>query len=278
MYVLRDTRGGGNAAPYNILWITAEDLSPRLGCYGDPLARTPHIDRLAREGICYTNVYSVSGVCAPSRTAIITGLYPTSFGAQHMRTMTRTAALDQITDPALLAIPTYEAVPPPQVKCFPEYLRAAGYFCTNNAKTDYQFAPPPTAWDESSNQAHWRNRSPGQPFFAVFNIGITYESQVWARADEPLTVDPADIPLPPYYPDTEVVRRDMARHYSNIALMDDRVGVILSELETDSWQSSAVCSPLGSYYETIVTCLITALQAPAPSPPAARRPRSNSRA
>jgi len=148
---------------YNILWITAEDLSPRLGCYGDTLANTPNIDRLAAEGIRYTNVYSVSGVCAPSRAAIITGLYPTSFGAQHMRTMKRTASLDQITDPALLAIPTYEAVPPPDVKCFPVYLRAAGYYCTNNAKTDYQFAPPLTAWDESSNQAHWRGRPPGSP-------------------------------------------------------------------------------------------------------------------
>ena len=167
---------------YNILWITCEDLSPRLGCYGDTLARTPNIDRLASEGIRYRNVYSVSGVCAASRAAIITGMYPTSFGAQHMRTMTRTSALHLITDPELLAIPTYEAVPPSEVKCFPEYLRAAGYYCTNNSKTDYQFATPLTAWDESSNKAHWRNRKPGQPFFAVFNSTVTHESQVWVRA------------------------------------------------------------------------------------------------
>ena len=102
--------------PYNIVWITVEDMSPHLAAYGDSVAYTPHIDRLAREGVRYTNVFSVSGVCAPSRAALITGMYPTTIGAQHMRTMRRTSALADITDPELLAIPTYEAVPPPEVK------------------------------------------------------------------------------------------------------------------------------------------------------------------
>lgn len=166
----------------NILWITCEDMSPHLGCYGDSLARTSNLDQLAQEGILFTNVYSVSGVCAPSRAAIITGLFPTSFGAQHMRTLSRTASIDKVTDPEALAIPVYEAVPSPDVKCFPEYLRAAGYYCTNNHKTDYQFQPPITAWDDNSSKAHWKNRKPGQPFFAVFNIGITHESQIWLKA------------------------------------------------------------------------------------------------
>ena len=96
----------------NILWITCEDMSPRLGCYGDEVAQTPNIDQLAAQGIRYTNVYSVSGVCAPSRAALISGMYSNSFGAQHMRTTSRTASLDQITDPELLAIPVYEAVLP----------------------------------------------------------------------------------------------------------------------------------------------------------------------
>ncbi|MBX2821951.1 MAG: sulfatase-like hydrolase/transferase [Rhodothermaceae bacterium] len=218
----------------NIVWITVEDMSPRLAAFGDSTASTPHIDRLAAEGVRYTNVYSISGVCAPSRSAIITGMYPTTIGAQHMRTMRRTSAIAEITDPELLAIPTYEAVPPPEVKCFTEYLRAEGYYCTNNQKTDYQFTPPITAWDESSNQAHWRNRTnTDAPFFAVFNTNITHESQVWSRADEPMRVDPSTVEVPPYYPDHPVVRRDIGRHYSNIELMDEFVGTILDELEED---------------------------------------------
>ena len=227
----------GDALPterYNVLWITVEDMSPRLAAFGDSAAYTPNLDRLAAEGIRYTHVFSVSGVCAPSRSAIITGMYPTTIGAQHMRTMRRTSAIADITDPELLAIPTYEAVPPPEVKCFPEYLRATGYYCTNNAKEDYQFARPITAWDASSSEAHWRNRpNPDMPFFAVFNSNITHESQVWSRADEPMRVDPVTLEIPPYYPDHPIVRRDLGRHYSNIELMDQWVGELLEDLEED---------------------------------------------
>jgi arylsulfatase A-like enzyme len=225
---------------YNILWITAEDLSPRLGCYGDSIAITPNIDRLAEEGVRYTNVYSVSGVCAPSRAALITGLYPVSFGAMHMRTTSRTAALDQVTDPEALAIPVYEAVPPPEVKCFPEFLRAKGYFCTNNSKTDYQFHAPITAWDENGRNAHWRNRPEGMPFFSVFNFPITHESQVWSRAHESEIVRPEDVVLPPYYADTPIIRRDVARHYSNIARLDSAVGELLAQLRDDGLTDSTI--------------------------------------
>ncbi|RMG75345.1 MAG: DUF229 domain-containing protein, partial [Bacteroidetes bacterium] len=231
----------------HILWITTEDMSPRLACYGDSIAHTPNLDRLAAQGVRYTHAFSVSGVCAPSRAALITGMYPTTIGAQHMRTMKRTAALADITDPELLAIPTYEAVPPPEVRCFPELLRAAGYYCTNNAKEDYQFTRPITAWDESSNQAHWRNRNSGQPFFAVFNIGITHESQVWARADEPWLIDTSAVEVPPYYPNTPIVRRDLARHYNNIQLMDGRVGEILAELEAEGLLDSTIIFFFGDH-------------------------------
>ncbi len=217
----------------NILWITCEDMSPHLGCYGDEVAHTPVIDELASEGIRFTHAFSVSGVCAPSRAALITGLYPTSFGAMHMRTMKRTSALDQITDPELLAIPTYEAVPPAEVSCFTEYLRKAGYYCTNNHKTDYQFRNPITAWDESSTNAHWRNRQEGQPFFSVFNFGESHESQIWAREGDPSFTDPDDVIVPPYYPDTPVIRKDLARMYDNIRLVDQRVGELLQQLEED---------------------------------------------
>ncbi len=220
--------------------ITCEDMSPHLGCYGDSIARTPVLDQLASEGIRYTNVFSVSGVCAPSRSALITGMYPTTIGSMHMRTMTRTSAIDQVTDPELLAIPTYEAVPPPEVRCFPEYLRLAGYYCTNNSKEDYQFRAPVTVWDESSNQAHWRNRKSGQPFFAVFNFTVTHESQVWSRAGDTLLTDPQKVFIPPYYPDSPVIRNDIARNYDNIALMDKMVMEVLNELNQEGLMDSTI--------------------------------------
>lgn len=225
----------------NILWITVEDLSPHFPSYGDSTVQTENIDRLAAEGQRYTRFFATVPVCAPARSSIITGMYPTSYGAQHMRTMTRTAALSDITDPELLAIPTYEAVPPPEVKLFPEILREHGYYTTNNSKQDYQFVAPVTAWDESSGRAHWRNRpDPDQPFFAVFNITTTHESQVWERADDPLEVDPAAVKVPPYYPDTPVVRRDLARHFNNVRIMDAQVGEILQQLEDDGLQDETI--------------------------------------
>jgi uncharacterized sulfatase len=218
----------GQAARPNILWISAEDLSPDLGSYGDPYAITPHLDRLSAAGVRYTHAFAAAPVCAPSRSGIITGMYPVSIGSHHMRS---------------------KAVPPAGVRAFTEYLRAAGYYCTNNSKTDYNFEAPPshrpplTLWDESSPRAHWRGRSPGQPFFAVFNIMATHESQIrvddeaFARQTRALRPadrhDPARATLPPYYPDTPLVRRDWARYYDLVTAMDHQVGEILRQLEED---------------------------------------------
>jgi len=219
----------GQTGRPNILWISAEDISPDLGSYGDGYAITPTLDRLAAAGVRYLNAFSTAPVCAPSRSAIITGMYPTTIGSLHMRS---------------------KAVPPAGVKAFTEYLRAAGYYCTNNSKTDYNFEPPPsnrppeTVWDETSNRAHWRNRpDPAQPFFAVFNINVTHESQIRAaegdyrRNTARLTPeqfhDPAKAVLPPYYPDTPLVRRDWARYYDNITAMDYQVADILQQLDQD---------------------------------------------
>jgi len=224
----------------NILWITTEDMSPHLPSYGDSTVTTPNIDKLAREGVRYTNVYSVSGVCAPGRHALITGMYPSNTGAMHMRNWKRTSALDEIKDPELLNIPTYEAVLPPEAKCFTEFMRARGYYCTNNSKEDYQFRTPKSAWNESNNSAHWRNRPEGVPFFAVFNIMDTHESRVWKREKDPLSVDPSEVPVPPYYPDTEVIRKDIARNYNNIILMDQEVGKILDQLEEDGLSENTI--------------------------------------
>ncbi len=216
----------------NILWITCEDMSPRLGAYGDSIAHTPSIDKLAKESVLFTNAFSISGVCSPSRAALIMGLYPTGFGALHMRTLKRTAAIDKITDPELLAIPVYEAVPPPEARCFSELLRINGYYCTNNAKNDYQFYAPVTAWNENGQTAHYKNREDKtQPFFAVFNITDSHESRVWMHADSASYTDPKAVNLPPYYPDTRIIRKDLARHYDNIRIVDRKVGQILAELE-----------------------------------------------
>lgn len=211
----------------NILWISFEDTSPYYGCYGDPAARTPNLDALAAQGCRWTHCFSPAGVCAPTRSAVITGMYPISIGTHHMRTTH--------TNPAAPELPTpYEAVIPHYVKCFTEYLRAEGYYCTNNVKTDYQFKAPLTAWDECGPQAHWRNRrDPDQPFFAVFNPTRTHESGMWPEKCPDPEFDPADMPVPPYFPDTPKVREAMARMFTNITRSDRELGALLSQLEED---------------------------------------------
>jgi N-sulfoglucosamine sulfohydrolase len=220
--VFSQTTSGGNERP-NILWITTEDMSPNLPMFGDPTIVTPNLSRLAAEGTSFRHVYSTAGVCAPARSALITGMYQTTMGTHNMRTASGGRA----------GMISYLAVPPAEAKCFPEYLRANGYYCTNNRKTDYQFGTPFTAWDESSNKAHWRNRPAGKPFFSVFNIEETHESQIWQNANRPLRVDPKKIKLPPYYPDNEISRLDVARYYDNIMIMDSIAGSILQQLKDD---------------------------------------------
>ncbi|MDZ4687751.1 MAG: sulfatase-like hydrolase/transferase [Planctomycetaceae bacterium] len=206
----------------NVLWISTEDISPDLGCYGDAYAVTPNIDQFATQAVRYNACFTHAGVCAPSRSGLITGMYPPSIGTQHMRC---------------------KGVPPAEVRCFPEYLRVAGYYCTNNSKTDYQFDPPLTAWNESSGKADWRGRKPGQPFFSVINFTTTHESQIRnpsaqtqklvAALPETAQHDPTKAAVPPYYPDTPVVRRDLANYADNITAMDGQFAEVLAKLEAD---------------------------------------------
>lgn len=222
----------------NILWITCEDMSFHLGCYGSKLAKTPHLDELAANGTRYTRAFTTAGVCAPSRSAIITGMYQQSIGTHNMRTLAASAAAKEAYPSGFKG---YSAVVPEGVKCFSEYLREGGYYCTNNSKEDYQFVAPPTAWDESSNKAHWRNRpNKNQPFFAIFNFTTTHESQVWVRAKEPLLVKPEEVEVPPYYPDTPEVRLDIARHLSNVMVMDQQAGNILQQLKEDGLEQNTI--------------------------------------
>jgi arylsulfatase A-like enzyme len=228
-YLLISAKPSSSPSRPNILWITCEDMSPEhLESYGATLTRTPHTNRLAAEGVKYTNMYSISGVCAPSRSSIITGMYQTSIGTHNMRTLGASAAA---SDAYPADFRSYSALLPVGAKCFSEHLREAGYYCTNNDKQDYQFVAPVTAWDESSRKAHWKNRASGQPFFAIFNFTITHESQVWSREHEPLLVEPSKVNVPPYLPDTPAMRRDIARHLSNVMRMDSLTGIVLKELE-----------------------------------------------
>ncbi|TLX73503.1 sulfatase [Labilibacter sediminis] len=228
---------------YNILWLSVEDISPLISEYGVNTAETPNISRLATEGIRFTNAYATEGVCAPSRSSIITAMHPASIGTEHMRTaMThvtyrspeRESLFNKKTnDINGKKIPPYSAVLPAEVKCFSEYIRANDYYCTNSVKTDYQFACPITAWDESSPEAHWKNRPEGKPFFSVINFIDTHESQVWGRAKNPMLVNKDEVRVPEYYPDNEIVRTDVARVYSNIEELDQKIGQTLAELEAD---------------------------------------------
>jgi arylsulfatase A-like enzyme len=195
----------------NVLWITSEDNSPYLGCYGDALAQTPHLDRLAAQGVRYRNAFANAPVCSTARTTLITGMYASSLGAQHHRS---------------------GVTIPQQFKRYPEHLRAARYYCSNNSKTDYNLAGARKIWDESSNQAHYKNRAPDQPFFAVFNFTTSHEGQVAPNPGKTsFRVPPEKIPLPPFHPDTPDIRRDWANYYDQMTLMDAQVGKVLNELE-----------------------------------------------
>lgn len=197
----------------NILWLVSEDNSPFLGCYGDEFATTPNLDKLASEGFLYTHAYANAPVCAPTRNTIITGVYANSNGCQHMRSY----------------YPISEVI-----STYPELMRKAGYYCTNNSKTDYNSnsIEPNEIWDESSNKAHYKNRPEGNPFFAVFNCGISHESSIhkWIP-NEDLRHSPDEVPIPPYHPKTPEMKHDWAQYYDKVEDMDAWMGEKLKELD-----------------------------------------------
>ncbi|MGB0759755.1 MAG: sulfatase family protein, partial [Rubripirellula sp.] len=243
LHVLFGVRGNSQEATTspehkrpNILWITAEDMSPTLGCYGDSFATTPNIDQLATESARYTHAFATSPVCSPSRACLINGCIAPSQGAHAMR--------------SLIPIPA-------ALNGFPTLLREAGYYTTNNVKTDYNSGAETriteTAWDACSDTADWRGREKGQPFFTVINLMESHQSRsmVWPYPQFQQEVqshlsaseihDPKLVPLPPYYPDTPLVRKTVARYYDCVTRMDQRVGEILTNLKND-----------GLYEETII--------------------------
>jgi arylsulfatase A-like enzyme len=214
---------GHSAERPNILWITCEDISPYLGSYGCAEAHTPNLDKLAAEGIRFTRAYANAPVCAVARSTLLTGMYASTTGTHQMRSL----------QPLPAAIPAY-----------PKLFKQAGYYTTNNVKTDYNSSYEKikaTLWDDTSTMAHWKNREPGYPFFAVFNLTTTHESQLAAdriehyvknqHIPERPRIDPGDIKLPPYHPDLPAIREDWARLHDLITYMDEQVGGLLGELE-----------------------------------------------
>ncbi len=227
----------------NVLWISVEDINPLLGCYGDRYAKTPHLDALAAAGIRYANAHSMAPVCSASRAAIITGVAAGALGTHHHR--------------STVAAPRH-------LRLLPAYLRDAGYFTSNCAKTDYNLAGTASpqrdgtaplsadAWDAWSNAAHWRQRGPGQPFFAVFNYTechsfVTKDPDETVLAER-LTLlqpddfhDPEQAPLPPYHPDIPEFRKAWARYYDAVTQIDYHVGRHVAELREDGlWDDTIV--------------------------------------
>jgi uncharacterized sulfatase len=219
----------------NILWLTAEDMSPSLGCYGDADARTPRIDALARQSVRYASAFATAPVCSPARSCLITGMFATSLGTQRLRSQ----------------------FPVPQhIRPFTALLRDAGYYCTNNVKTDYNLAREAAfirlAWDDSSPRAHWRSRRAGQPFFSVFNFMTTHQSRasVWSRDQFEREVgallapgerqDSTRMTLPPYYPDTQEARLAWARYHDCVAVLDKNIGEILDQLAADQLDDNTI--------------------------------------
>jgi arylsulfatase A-like enzyme len=206
----------------NILWLTSEDNSPFLGCYGDQFATTPNLDRLASEGFLYTHAYANAPVCAPARNTIITGVYANSNGHQHMRS----------------SYPKSE-----RVRTYPKFLHEIGYYCINNSKTDYNTnsIDPQKIWDESSNNAHYKNRAPGQPFFAVFNVTISHEGSIHKTIPkENLRHSPEEVQIPPYHPATPEIKHDWAQYYDKVEDMDAWIGEKLRELEDDGLAENTI--------------------------------------
>lgn len=206
----------------NVLWILGDDLGPDLGCYGASLVRTPHLDRLAAEGIRYTRCFTTAPVCSPSRSAWNTGVYQTAIDAQNHRSHRGDG---------------YRL--PPGVKLVSQRFHDAGYFTANvttptpsirtSGKTDFNFLA-----EKPFDGTDWSQRAPGQPFYAQINFTEPHRGPAWPAArKQPELVDPAKVKLPPYYPDHPVARDDWANYLDAVHLLDTKVGAVLKRLEEE---------------------------------------------
>ncbi len=224
----RITRAAGEMERPNILWLIAEDFCPDLGCYGTPLVKTPNIDKLASEGARYTNAFTTAAVCSASRSGFMTGMYQTSIGAHQHRTPDKKPL-------------------PPNVKVITDYFRAAGYFTSNcgggnwkrRGKTDFNFIAR-----KPFDGTDWRQRKPGQPFYAQVNFSETHRN---FKRDPENAVDPDKVELPPYYPDHPIARRDWANYLECAQVLDRKVGIVLKRLKDDGLADNTIVFFFGDH-------------------------------
>jgi len=213
----------------NILWIISEDTSPDFACYGNKLVKTPNVDRLASQGMLFTNAFATAPVCSPARSAFCTGMYQTSIGAHQHRTWQKKPL-------------------PPSVKVVTEYFRKAGYYTTNcaglkfekNGKKDWNFALDHDAFDGTD----WKNRAYGQPFFAQMNLSLTH--RVFVR-DENNPINPENVKVPPIYPDHPITRRDWADYLESIQVLDSQIGKLLDRLDEEGLAENTIVFYFGDH-------------------------------
>ena len=229
----------------NILVIMADDMSLRINALGDTTAVTPNLDKLVENGTSYMNAFTTAGVCACSRSALLTGKNQISIGSMHMRTSSGGSV-------------PYLAVPEAHIKAFPEILRKYGYFTFTNDKLDYQFSGifpgsgPFTIWNSEKDKFGWRNRKNSDPFFGMINLTTTHESGIFRGLMNSVDteaiklmqqtkqllyeapVEYEDVTVPPFLPDTPEVRKDIARAYNNIYILDIEVKEIIEQLRIDN--------------------------------------------
>ena len=222
----------------NFIWLICEDQSLFFSMYGDTIANTPNIDQLAKDGLVYQNCYTPSPVCAPSRSSLITGMYPSTLGTHHMRAYKKSAQSNSINSHN--SLPYYSPKPKKPVRFFTEDLRANGYYCTNNYKEDYNMITSPLAWDDSSKEAHWRNREDDQPFFSVFNFNITHESRIWKNNIKYSEEELKEVSIPKFFPDHEGIKSDLVTNYKNIEKLDKQIGLIIDQLKADNLYENTI--------------------------------------
>ena len=233
---------------YNVVWIVVEDQSQYFfPTYGNDEISLPNLESLANESLVFENMYATYPVCAPARSSIITGMYPSSIGTHNMRAYNGNREIRGMKNDfnpcseseSELDIPYYSSNLAEQIPSFPEILRENNYYTTNNSKRDYNFKISENVWDESSNNADWSNRSPNQPFFSVFNFAITHESSIWRRDSDKLLVNPDDLYIPPFFPNDSLTRHSYAVNYSNLILVDRQIGNLIERLKNENLYDSS---------------------------------------
>ncbi|NQT03083.1 MAG: sulfatase-like hydrolase/transferase, partial [Planctomycetes bacterium] len=230
-------QSAGKGTRPNILWILSEDISPDLSCYGTPEVETPNLNKLANQGVRFTNAFTTSPVCSTSRSAMITGMHQSSIGAHHHRSHRK--------DGYML---------PEPVRLITEYFRQAGYFTANvktaapgvrgSGKTDFNFK-----YSKPFDGSDWNQRAPGQPFFAQLSISMTHRGGQWKGLDKKLDnpVDPTKVKLPPYFPDHPTARADWAMYLNSIQMMDQYIGKIMQRLDNEGLTDNTVVIFIGDH-------------------------------